>query len=185
MDDKTIVDLFWTRSENAIAETDKKYGRYCRSIAHNILSNEEDAEECVNDTYLGAWNSIPPHCPTVLSTFLGKLTRRISLNRWKAQRAQKRGGGDTAIAIEELSEVIPASGRVEERLECRELTAAINAFLSTLPKMERDLFVCRYWFLTPIPELSQRFRFTQSKTKTALFRTREKLKRFLREEGQI
>lgn len=183
MDDYSIVDLFWARSENAIAETDKKNGRYCRSIARNILSNEEDAEECVNDTYLGAWNSIPPHRPTVLSTFLGKLTRRISLNRWKAQHAQKRGGGEIAIALEELSEIIPASGGVEEELQGKELPAAINAFLSTLPETERDVFVCRYWFLTPISDISRIFRFSQSKTKSTLYRTREKLKQFLSEEG--
>ena len=183
MEDKTIVDLFWTRSENAISETDKKYGRYCRSIAHNILSNDEDAEECVNDTWLGAWNSIPPHRPAVLSTFLGKLTRRISLNRWKAQHAQKRGGGEIAIALEELSEIVPASGGVEEELEGKELSAAINVFLSTLPETERDVFVCRYWFLTSITDISRIFRFSQSKTKSTLYRTREKLKRFLSEEG--
>ncbi len=185
MEDAFIIELFWARSEAAISETDKKYGRYCRSIARGILSNEEDAEECVNDTYLGAWNSIPPHRPRVLSTFLGKLTRRISLNRWKAQHTQKRGGGEIALALEELSEIVPASGSVEEELEGKVLSAAINVFLTSLPETERDVFVCRYWFLAPIPEISRRFQFSQSKTKSMLFRTREKLKVFLREEGLL
>ena len=185
MEDAFIIELFWARSEAAISETDKKYGRYCRSIARGILSNEEDAEECVNDTYLGAWNSIPPHRPRFLSTFLGKLTRRISLNRWKAQHTQKRGGGEVALALEELSEIVPASGGVEEELESKVLSTAINVFLTSLPETERDVFVCRYWFLAPVSEISRRFHFSQSKTKSMLFRTREKLKAFLREEGLL
>lgn len=185
MKDEDIVDLFWTRSENAIIETDRKYGKYCRSIAYNILLNEEDSEECVNDTYYGAWNCIPPHRPAVLATFLGKLTRRISLNRWKAQRAQKRGGGEVALALEELSEIVPASSGVEEELEGKVLSVAINVFLTTLPETERDVFVCRYWFLVPVSEISRRFQFSQSKTKSMLFRTRGKLKVFLREEGLL
>ena len=185
MEDACIIELFWARSERAISETDQKYGRYCRSIARNILSNEEDAEECVNDTWLGAWNSMPPHRPNVLSAFLGKLTRRISLNRWKAQHAQKRGGGETALALEELSEIVPAPGGVEEALEGKALSAAINSFLAELPETEREVFVCRYWFLASVAEISRRFHFSQSKTKSMLFRTREKLKRFLREEGLL
>lgn len=185
MEDSRIVDLYWARSERAITETDAKYGSYCRSIARNILLNTEDAEECVNDTYLGAWNSIPPHRPSVLSTFLGKITRRIALNRRNAQHAQKRGGGETALALEELSEVVAAPGGVEAELEVKELSRAINGFLSDLPATERDVFVCRYWYLASIPEISRRFHFSQSKTRSMLFRTREKLSRYLREEALV
>ena len=106
MDDAKIVDMYWARDEKAIKETNVKYGRYCYQIAYNILYNEQDADESVNDTYLGAWNCMPPHRPMVLATFLGKITRRISLNRWRMKKTQKRGGGETALALEELMEYV-------------------------------------------------------------------------------
>ena len=186
MEDSCIVDLYWERSENAILETSSKYGKYCYSIAYNILCNVEDADEAVNDTYMGAWNSMPPHRPSVLSTFLGKITRRISINKWNKRKADRRGGGEMAFALEELSDVAESTDNVvEDAIAVRELSASINRFLSTLPKLERDLFVCRYWFMAPVDEISTKFGFSLSKTKSVLFRTRKKLKNHLKKEGLI
>ena len=183
MEDSGIVALYWARSESAISETSSKYGRYCFKIAHNILSDREDADECVNDTYLAAWNSMPPHRPSVLSTFLGKLTRRISLDRFRIRGAAKRGGGEIMLVLDELSECVPAGDDTERTVELRELTRAINGFLSALQETERTVFVCRYWFAASVEEISARFGFSQSKTKTMLYRTRGKLREYLTKEG--
>ena len=183
MEDSRIVDLYWARDEQAIDATAKKYGRYCYRIAFNILSNNEDANESVNDTYMGAWRSMPPHRPSVLSTFLGKITRRISLNRWRNQTRIKRGSGEVLLALEELSDCISSNTSIEQIVEQRELAQAVNTFLRTLPETERDVFVCRYWFLASITEISSKFDITDSKTKSMLFRTRGKLKNYLMKEG--
>ncbi len=182
MDDDSIIELYFSRSENAISETAAKYGGYCYSIAHHILENREDSEESVNDTYLAAWNTMPPRHPSVLSTFLGKLTRYISLNRWKQRRTGKRGGGQVPLALEELEECI-AGQDLEKVLEGRELTRCLNRFLEALPEQERSIFVCRYWYLDPIQEIAQRFGFSESKVKSMLFRTRGKLRVRLEKEG--
>ena len=134
MDDKSIVDLYWARSENAIHETSIKYGKYCYAIAFNILNDSEDAAEMLNDTYMGAWNSMPPNRPAILSTFLGKITRRVSINRWNEQHAQKRGNGEMPLALEELSDAVTASDSISEKIAIQELSASINQFLSTLPE---------------------------------------------------
>lgn len=183
MEDNQIVELYWNRGEDAIAETAKKYGKYCYSIAYRILSDARDAEEAVNDTYMGAWNSMPPHRPSVLSTFLGKLTRRISISRWRERRADKRGGGQLPVAMEELAEALSAPDTPEQVVEARELTAAIDRFLSSLPEEERDLFVCRYWYFASIAELGAAFSAGAGKIKSRLFRTRNKLKAHLEQEG--
>lgn len=146
MEDDRIVELYWSRSENAIAETSKKYGKYCYAIAYNILANAEDANEIVNDTYLGAWNSMPPHRPSALSTFLGKITRRASFDKWKMKKAEKRGKGEIPLALDELSEIIISPDTPEEIIIVQELTKAINRFLASLSELERNMFVCRYWF---------------------------------------
>lgn len=185
MEDKEIVRLYFDRNELAIKETSAKYGKYCYTIAYNILLNREDADESVNDTYLKTWEAIPPHFPEVLATFVGKITRRVSLNKWHLRNRKKRGGGQVSLALEELDECIPDTNDVEKTLEYQELLQTINAFLGSLPETERDLFVCRYWFLASIKELSGKFGFSESKTKSMLFRTREKLKDFLSEEGFI
>lgn len=185
MEDSRIVELYWIRSESAIKETSSKYGKYCYTIAYNILSNEQDAEESVNDTYMGAWNSIPPHRPSVLSTFLGKITRRISINRWKERSRDKRGGNAVTLALDELEDCVPSSADTEGLLEIKELSSAINSFLSTLTETERDVFVCRYWLLASVEEISMRFDFSQSKIKSMLYRTRKKLNAFLVKEGLI
>lgn len=175
MDDDRIVNLYWSRSENAISETSKKYGNYCYSIAYNILGNAEDADESVNDTYLDAWNSIPPHRPSILSTFLGKITRRISIDKWRSRTAEKRGGGEIVLVLDELSDCIPSNQSVEHEVELAELSQLIDSFVMLLPPMERRVFVCRYWYLDPIADIAQRFGFSQSKVKMILCRQRKKL----------
>ena len=126
VEDKKIIDLYWNRDENAITETAKKYGKYCFSIAFNILSNTEDAEESVNDSYLNAWNSIPPHRPTILSTFIGKVTRYVSLKKWRDKHAQKRGGGEIILAYDELSECIPSGNDNDKAIETQEIARIID-----------------------------------------------------------
>lgn len=183
MDDNGIIDLYWARSEKAISETDARYGKLCYGIAYNILSNREDSEESVNDTYLAAWNTMPPKRPNALSAFLGKITRYISLDRWKRRSASKRGGGQTTLALDELEECVSGGENPEERLARKELLALVNRFLGDLPETERRVFVCRYWYLDSISEIAQRFDFTESKVKTMLHRTRQKLSHQLEKEG--
>lgn len=183
MEDRDIIALYLERNQEAIAETEKKYGRYCYAIAYNILYNAEDAEESVNDALMNAWNSIPPHTPTVLSAFLGKLTRYVSLKKWRYARTQKRGGGETALAYEELSDCIPGGKSVEEELQEKELAEMIDRFLDELPAVERRLFICRYWYFDDISTISKQFGFSSSKVKSMLHRIRKKLLSRLSEEG--
>lgn len=183
MEDKHIIELYWQRSEDAISETASKYGTYLHSIAYQILSNTQDAEECVNDTYTGAWNAMPPHSPSILSAFLGKITRRISIDVWRKYSAQKRGGGETALALEELEDCVSGSGSVEEEWERRELTRKLNEFLRLLPDTERRVFLCRYWYMDSVPSIAQQFGFSESKVTSMLHRTRNKLRVLLEKEG--
>lgn len=157
MEDKDIIALYLERNQGAIAETEKKYGRYCYAIAYNILSNTEDAKESVNDALLNAWNSIPPHIPSVLSAFLGKLTRYVSLKKWRYTRTQKRGGGETAFVYEELSDCIPGGKSVEEVWQEKELAEMIDCFLDELTAVERRIFICRYWYFDDISAISRRY----------------------------
>jgi len=183
MEDSQIVALYFQRDERALEETARKYGKYCFSIAHNILGNREDAEEAVSDTYLGAWATIPPHKPVVLSTFLGKIARRTAIKRWQKSRTQKRGGGELAVALEELSELLSDGNTPETVVENAELTRILNEFLKKLPKEERSVFVCRYWYFDPIADIAKRFGFSHSKVKSMLSRTRKKLSATLQREG--
>ena len=185
MDDKQIVNLYFARSEQAIAETARKYGKYCSSIAQNILGNIPDTEETVNDTYIGAWNSIPPHQPAMLSTYLGKITRRLALKRWAANRTLKRGGGEVSLALEELAGCIPSDFDVESRIETAELTQILNKFVRNLPQPERNVFLCRYWYLYSIEAIARQQDFSQSKVKSMLSRTRKKLYTHLQKEGYL
>lgn len=185
MDDKAIVDLYWERDENAISETAEKYGRYCYTIAFNILSDAEDAKESVNDAYLNAWNSMPPHRPTILSTFIGKVTRYVSLKKWREKHAQKRGGGNVDLAYEELSECISAHTSIDDEFENQELARVIDRFLDDLPALEQKVFVCRYWYFDSISAISKQFGFSESKVKSMLHRIRKKLRIRLSEEGVI
>ena len=183
MDDNSIIRLFYDRDESAVEETAKKYGSYCYAIANNILSNREDAEESVNDTYMDAWNSIPPHRPASLSLFLGKITRRVSIDRLRRNNAQKRGGGELALVLDELQQCIPSETDVEQEFEKQYLSQIINEFVKTLPGKERKVFLCRYWYMDSIRTISRRFGYSESKVKSMLFRIREKLRDALRKEG--
>lgn len=183
MEDTRIVDLYWARSESAIAETSKKYGKYCYSIAFSILENAEDADESVNDTYLDAWNAMPPHRPAVLSAFLGKITRRLSIQKWRMKHAEKRGGGEITLALEELADCVPSDNNVEREIEAAELAKNLNAFFQTLSLNERDIFIGRYWFMLPIAEISAKTGFGESKIKMMLLRTRKKLRAYLKRRG--
>lgn len=183
MEDTRIVDLYWARSESAIAETSAKYGKYCYAIAYNILADHEDADESVNDTYLDAWNNMPPHRPSILSTFLGKITRRISIDKWRARTAEKRGGGEILLALDELSDCVPSNHNVEQEVEAAELAKVIDNFVMSLPLVDRRVFICRYWYLDPISTISQQFGFSESKVKMMLHRQRQKLLSHLEREA--
>lgn len=185
MDDKAIMDLYWARSENAISETASKYGAYCYTIAYNILSSREDSEESVNDTYLAAWNTMPPKRPDHLAAFLGKMTRYISLDRWKKRSRVKRGGGEVPLCLEELENCVSGRESTEDAVIRKETLAGLNRFLDALPEAERKVFLCRYWYLDPIADIAERFGFTQSKTASMLHRTRGKLNKYLAKEGLL
>ena len=181
MEDAMIVALYWARDEKAIAETAAKYGAYCHAIAWQILQSREDAEESVNDTWVGAWGSMPPHRPELLSAFLGKITRRVSLKRRRGKGAEKRGGGQPELALDELAECVGATN--DEALEEMELARLIDAFLEALPDTEQRVFVCRYWYLDSIADIAERFGFSESKVKSMLHRTRGRLRACLEKEG--
>ena len=182
MHDSEIVDLFWERSENAVAAASAKYGKYCFSIAWHILGNAEDAEESVNDTYLAAWNAIPPHRPSVLSTFLGKITRRISIDRWRNRTAGKRSGGQMDLALDELSDCIPTFNNAEQAVESLVLAQTLNRFLSSLEAEARKIFVQRYWYLLSVKEIAEGLDVSESKVKMSLMRSRMRLRQLLEEE---
>ena len=184
MEDNVIIDLYFERSEQAIKETDTKYGGYCYSIAYNILSNREDSEESVSDAYMATWGAIPPKRPNHLKAFLGKLTRHISIDRWRKSSAKKRGGGEIILALEELENCVDEHN-TENTIERKELTRALNQFLSSLPETERNVFLCRYWYMDPIQAISEYSGFTQSKVTSMLYRTRGKLRKRLSEEGYL
>ncbi|MBQ7050452.1 MAG: sigma-70 family RNA polymerase sigma factor [Firmicutes bacterium] len=183
MEDNAIIELYWKRSENAISETSAKYGGYCYTIAYNILANNEDSEECVNDTWMAAWNTMPPRRPKLLAAFLGKMTRYISLDRWKNRTAAKRGGGEVPLVLEELEECISGEDSVEKEYLKKEFTMTMNRFLEKLPETERKVFLCRYWYMETIEEISNRFGFSESKVVSMLHRTRKKLRKMLEQEG--
>lgn len=183
MEDSQILDLFFNRSEMAIKETDTKYGGYCYKIAYSILANQEDSEESVSDTYLSAWNIIPPRRPATLSTFLGKLTRNISINRFKKNTAQKRGGREIDVALDELDECVSGVESAEDALMRKEILASLNRFLAGLSAEERDVFLCRYWYVNSLDEIASKTGFSVGKIKSMLHRTRGKLGKHLNKEG--
>ena len=180
MEDEAIVALYWARDESAIPATAEKYDAYCAAIAGNILQSPQDAEECVNDTYLSAWNAMPPSRPRLLKAFLGKITRNLSLNRVRQHKALKRGGG---AVMEELGEISTGADPVGEAIQRRELLRAIDTFLDGLPKRQRQLFVCRYWYFDSVTDLAARFQMTENHVSVTLRRIREKLRRNLLERG--
>ena len=183
MDDAKIVQMYFDRNEQAIPATEDKYGSYCTSIAKNILGNQEDAEECVNDTYLNTWNAIPPHRPKMLSSFLGKIVRNLAFNRYKHNTADKRGGGEITAVLDELSGSVSGKDDIEQSYEYKELVVTINNFLATLPTEKRNIFVCRYWYTDSISEIAARFDMTYSAVSMILNRLRTKLHSYLTERG--
>ena len=183
MDDTAIIALYWDRNEQAIPATADKYGNYCASIARNILTSPEDVEECVNDTYLGAWNAMPPHKPTLLSAFLGKITRNLSFNRYKRNHADKRGGNEIPAVLEELAGCVSGKEDIVLMFERKELVAAINDFLETLSPQKRGVFVCRYWYADSISDIVARYGMGYSAVTTLLNRLRIQLRTFLTDRG--
>lgn len=166
MEDEQILTLYWQRDSRAIEASREKYGPYCLAVARGILADGRDCEECVSDTWLHAWQAIPPHRPAVLRMFLAKITRRLSFNRWKANTAQKRGGGQVTLALEELAE-------------------SVGRFVRGLPQREGDVFTRRYFFTEAIPDIARRYGLTANHTTVLLSRTRQKLRQHLEEEGYL
>lgn len=183
MTDSEIVKLFWKRNENALELTRTKYGSYCRSIAFNILRSCEDAEECVNDSLFNAWNSIPPQKPRNLRTYMGKLVRNISINRFEHYSAQKRGGTQAELAIGELENSLSEETDVFAQLECEVITRCINTLLQNSSKEKRIVFVRRYWYLDSIADIANAYSLSESKVTSILFRMRNELKETLEKEG--
>ena len=183
MEDREIVNLYWERNTSAIKETDTKYGGYCKAIAKNILGNHEDAEECVNDTYLNTWNSIPPNRPNVLSTYLGKITRNLSFDRFRRRHAEKRGGGEIELILDELDECVSDTDSIEQEVETKELVRAINCYLDTLSQEKCSIFLCRYWYAIPVSEIAARFGMSEGNVSVTLNRIRHQLKNYLEERG--
>ena len=178
MEDRQIVELYWQRSEEALVRTAEKYGAYARAIACRILENREDGEECVNDAYVRLWNAIPPEKPESLMAYLGAAVRNLAMDRCRARRAEKRGGGRTEVVLEELRACEPE--RLEDQLA---LTEVLNRFLAELPPLARKIFLRRYWYFDPVAEIAERYGLTEGKVKMQLFRTRRALKRYLEQEG--
>lgn len=185
MTDERIIEMYNARAEDAINATKEKYGRYCYSIAYNILRKNEDAEECENDTYLCAWNSIPPAKPKVLSSFLGVITRRISLDRYRKQNADKRGGGDVALSFDELEECISDGKSIDDNLDAKSIADIVSSFLYMLKETECNVFLRRYFYFDSIDDICMRYGYSKSKVKMMLCRTREKLKSELEKEGVV
>lgn len=183
MEDREIVELYWERNETAIAETANKYERYLTKIAWNILADRGDSEESVNDTYLHAWNAMPPHRPGVLSTFLGKITRQLAIDIYRKRHAQKRGASEYAVSLDELGDCVAGADTPEKEFEAKELGRAIDGFLRSLPDEARKLFVSRYYYMDSLKDAAAMLGLTEANAKTVLFRTRQKLKEYLGKEG--
>lgn len=183
MEDGKILDLFFDRDQQALEETQKKYGGYCFSVANGILGCAEDAEEVVSDTWLRAWDAIPPSRPTFLRLFLGKIARNLAFTRWRNQNAAKRGGGETELVLEELSQCIPGREAVDDALNAKELAQSIRSFLNTLPEREQDIFLRRYYYAEPTQAIAGRYGMRDANVLRILSRTRKKLKDYLTKEG--
>lgn len=183
MEDEQIVTLYWDRDERAIRETETKYDRYLTKIAYNILADLEDSRESVNDTYLAAWDSMPPHRPGILSTYLAKITRRISIDRFRYRTRDKRKESEYAISLTELGDCVSGGNTTEEIVNVKLLADAIGIYLRLQPEEVRNAFIGRYYFLDPIREVARYCGMTESKVKTVLYRTRVGLKEYLEKEG--
>lgn len=184
MDDSQIVALYWDRNETAIDHTDKKYGRYLTKIAYNILADREDSQESVNDTYLAAWNSMPPHRPNVLSAYLGKLTRRISIDLFRKKNSQKRGGSQYDLSLQELESCV-GENTTEQALDAQLLSQAIESYLRSIGEEARNVFIGRYYYLDPVKTVAGYCHISESKAKILLHRTRQGLWEHLQKEGFV
>jgi RNA polymerase sigma-70 factor (ECF subfamily) len=185
MDDIMILELYQNRSESAIAETASKYGSYCLAIANNILKNRQDAEECVNDTYYRVWEAIPPKEPAVFSSFIGRITRNLSIDKYKARNTKKRAGNEFAVLLSELEYCIPSGRKVEDEVDEMFAAESIDKFLSGVDKESRVIFMRRYFYADSLKQIAERLLISESKVKSNLFRTRNKLKTHLESEGVL
>ena len=185
MTDEKIIDLFWLRDESAVNEVSAKYGGYCRTVSGNILGNSEDCDECLNDTWLKAWNSIPPQRPKNLKMFLAKITRNLAFDRYRKQTAEKRGGGEAALILEELEECVSDGNNVEKTVISKEIGYSVNKFLGTLSERDRNIFIRRYFFSESTETISEKYALTANNIMVILTRTRKKLKEYLTMEGLL
>lgn len=185
MEDSQIIELYWQKNADAISETADRYGAYCYAIAENILNNNEDSEECVNDTWLHTWNAIPPQKPNVLRMFLAKITRNLSFDRFNLRNAEKRGGGEITLVLDELEECLAGKSDVEGVYEAMELEQCIRRFVRALPKRDRNVFVRRYFFTEQTSTIAERYGLTVNNVTVILSRTRKKLKTELMKEGYL
>ena len=183
IEDQDIIQQFWERDENAVREASKKFGTYCKSIARGILNNHEDSEECVNEAFMRAWESIPPKKPNSLCTFLGRITKNIALNRIKSSKTEKRGGGELALVYEELEDIISDTKNVEDALERKEMMSAISRFLRKSKENERQVFVLRYWYCSGVDEIAREIGIKEENVYVILSRMRIKLRDYLKKEG--
>lgn len=183
MEEQTLLELYFARDEAALTHTAELYGSYCRSIAMGILRNAQDAEECVSDTWLHAWYAIPPQRPSRLGLFLGKITRNLSFDRYKANHAAKRGGGELSLVLEELAECIPGGESPEDTLLQKDLVAAINAFLRQCSVSQRRCFLRRYYYAQPVEQIARSLGLSENHVSVLLYRTRKKLRSKLEQEG--
>ncbi|MCM1187632.1 MAG: sigma-70 family RNA polymerase sigma factor [Lachnoclostridium sp.] len=183
MEDDKIVELYWRREESAIHETEKKYGHYLTKVAYNVLADWEDSKECVNDTYLKAWNTIPPLKPSVLSPYLGKLTRQAAIDIYRRRNSVKRKPSEYALSLGELEECVSGGNTTEQEVDLGLLAQAINHYLKTLPVETRDLFIGRYYYADSIRKVASYYNMSEAKAKSILHRTRIKLKEYLKREG--
>lgn len=185
MDDTSIIALFFSRDEEAIVQSDVKYGQYCKSISFNILNDHLDAEECTNDTYLQAWNTIPPTKPNCLKAYLGRIVRNISLNKYKAKLTQKRKSDELSIAYDELENIFASNQSIDEHIDEMHLRDLIEKFLDEQTSENRKIFIARYWYFEPIIEIATKLCISESKTKMSLLRMRNSLRNFLEQEGVV
>ena len=185
MEDEKIVQLYWQRDERAVSVTAEKYGPYCTAIAHNILRSPRDEEECVNDTWLAAWNAMPPHRPNILSAFLGRLTRNLAFNRYTRDRAEKRGGAETELVLDELAEVVSGTEDTHSELERRELVRELNVFLNALSAKKRAIFLQRYWYAHSVGDIAARWGMKETAVSMTLHRLRCGLRQYLTERGFV
>ena len=185
MTDEAIINLYFKRDERAIPETDLKYGGYCHSIAYSILQDYEDTRECLNDTWLRTWNSIPPNRPQNFRIFLAKISRNLAFDRYRAEHSQKRGGGETPECIDELSECIAGAGDAYEELSAKELGAAVNSFLKSIPENDANIFIRRYFYVETVSDIAKRYKLKENNASVKLNRVRKKLRKYLEKEGYI